>query len=80
MGARLVAPLVCLGLIACLSSCSDDSKPTAPSTEVPIAPDAAGYREMVAWFAERGIVLPEEVPAVEAEAAAKRGEGRQDTR
>ena len=71
MGARLVAPLVCLGLIACLSSCSDDSKPTAPSTEVPIAPDAAGYREMVAWFAERGIVLPEEVPAVEAVAAAK---------
>ena len=66
---RLAALLVCLSLITTLSSCSDDSKPTAPST-APAAPDASEHQAMAAWFAEQGIVLTAVAPAAEAAAKA----------
>ena len=59
--AHRLASFVCLGLILVLSACSDDSKPTAPKPVVD-PPDASGHHEMVAWFAERGITLPQEPP------------------
>ena len=91
MGARLVAPLVCLALIATLSSCSDDSKPTSPSIGPTIADSlavaaadslgASEYGKMVAWFAERGIALPAKPPAkAEAPLAAVAKPAATDTR
>ena len=68
MGVRFGTSLVCLGLVTVLSSCSDDRKPTAP--EKPAAAvdgmNASDYGEMSVWFAKRGIVLPEEMPAPDA--------------
>ena len=54
-----------LAVIAGLSGCADPPpSPTAP------LPDAQEYRRLVAWFSERGVVLPSELPAREPAARA----------
>ena len=54
-----------LAMIAGLSGCADPPpSPTAP------LPGPQDYRQMAAWFSERGIVLPSELPAREPTAKA----------
>ncbi len=46
-----------LAMIAGLSGCADPPpSPTSP-------PGPQDYRRMAAWFSERGVVLPAELPA-----------------
>ncbi len=54
-----------LAVIAALSGCAEPpSSPTSP------LPNQQDYRRLVAWFSERGVVLPAELPAREPAAKA----------
>ena len=54
-----------LAVIAALSGCADP--PPSPTSPLP---DQQDYRRLAAWFSERGVVLPSELPAREPAAKA----------
>ena len=64
-----------LAVIAALSGCAEP-----PSSPTPPLPNQQDYRRLVAWFSERGVVLPAELPAREPAAKAATDDEEEEQR